>query len=167
MPPQSIYITRSTEEYAKSYNQTVNSVIREQKYLVSIKEFSLEDTTNHLKLICDNNFPQYFLLENNIVIGWCDIIPRSITGYKHVGLLGMGLLSKFRGKGYGKILAEKTIEHATHITKLEKVELVVFESNIIAYKLYKKLGFFEEGKRLKTRKINGQYDNEILMGKFL
>jgi RimJ/RimL family protein N-acetyltransferase len=167
MLPPSITITRSKEEQAELYNKVVNSVVREQKYLAVTEDFSLETTKNFLKVMCENNLPQYVLIENNIIIGWCDIIPKIMTGYKHVGSFGMGLAQEFRGKGYGKILAEKTLHHAKEITKLEKVELVVFESNINACKLYKKLGFFEEGKKIKTRKINGQYDNEILMGKFL
>ena len=167
MLPQSITITRSKEEHAELYNKVVNAVVREKKYLLSVEEFSLESTKNFLKFICDNDLPQYFLIENNIIVGCCDIITKTIIGYEHVGVLGMLLAPEFRGKGYGKILAEKTLDHAKNITKLEKVELEVFESNINAYKLYKKLGFFEEGKRIKTRKINGQYDNHILMGKFL
>ena len=165
--PESITITRSKEEHAESYNKAVNTVIREQKYLMAVEEFSLESTKSLLKTICENDLPQYFLIEDNIVIGCCDILPKTITGYKHAGTFGIVLLPKIRGKGYGKILAEKTLDHAKNITKLEKVELVVFESNVNAYKLYKKLGFFEEGKKIKTRKINEQYDNEILMGKFL
>ncbi len=50
---------------------------------------------------------------------------------------------------------------------LEKVELEVFESNLPAVRFYKKMGFRVEGRRVKSRKLDGVYDNIILMGKFI
>ena len=69
--------------------------------------------------------------------------------------------------GGGKTtLIEKTIEHAKAIG-LEKVELEVFESNKIAIGFYNKYGFKEEGLLIKSRKLDGKYDNVVVMGYFL
>jgi hypothetical protein len=64
-------------------------------------------------------------------------------------------------------LLERAIEHAKAINGIEKVELEVFESNENALKFYQKHGFFQEGRRVKSRKLDGQYDNIILMGRFI
>ena len=47
------------------------------------------------------------------------------------------------------------------------MELEVFESNLPAVRLYMKMGFSVEGRRVKARKLEGVYDNIILMGAFI
>ena len=160
-------IIYSAITYLESFNKAVDSVARERKYLATVNGFTMDETKNFVNYVINNNYAQYFIIYENVVKGWCDIIPKSIPEFSHVGVLGMGILPEYRGRGLGKILLAKTINHAKEINKLEKIELVVFESNINAIKLYKEFGFFEEGKRLKARKIDGKYDNELLMGKFL
>ena len=160
-------IIYSAITYLESFNKAVDSVARERKYLATVNGFTMDETKNFVNYVINNNYAQYFIIYENEVRGWCDIIPKSIPEFSHVGVLGIGILPEYRGWGLGKKLLAKTINHAKDINKLEKIELVVFESNINAIKLYKEFGFFEEGKRLKARKIDGKYDNELLMGKFL
>jgi len=79
----------------------------------------------------------------------------------------MGLLPSWRGKGFGTQLLIRSIEHAKVINNIEKVELEVVESNHTAVRFYKKMGFSIEGRRVKSRKLDGVYDSIILMGKFI
>lgn len=160
-------IRYSAMTYSESFNKAVDSVAKERKYLATVNGFPLDGTKDFINFVIKNNYAQYFIIYENEVKGWCDIIPKSIPEFSHVGVLGMGILPEYRGRGLGKKILDKTINHVKKINKLEKIELVVFESNINAIKLYKEFGFFEEGKRLKARKIDGKYDNELLMGKFL
>lgn len=154
-------------KYVESFNRAVDIVARERKYLATVEGFPLDGTIQFVTSIIENNYAQYLLIFDNEVKGWCDIIPKSIPEFSHVGVLGMGLLPEYRGKGFGQQLIEITLQHVNNNSKIEKVELNVFESNENAIKLYRKFGFFEEGKRLKSRKNDGMYDNEILMGKFI
>lgn len=165
--PEKPVIKYSSEEYTESYNIAVDSVAREEKFLATIEGFPIESTIGFIQFVLKNNYAQYFLVVEKEVKGWCDIIPKPIPEFSHVGVLGMGLLPDYRGKGFGRMILEKTIEHAKNINKLEKIELNVYESNEEAIKLYKKMGFFEEGKRTKSRKLNGKYDNEIFFGLLL
>lgn len=57
----------------------------------------------------------------------------------HVVSLGMGILKPYRGKGYGKKLLKKVIDHAWS-QGLKRLELEVFSDNDIAISLYKKMG---------------------------
>ena len=159
-------IQKTTTEFAESYCKAVDTVASERKYLGSTTGFPLEKTIDFVKFIVNQNLSQYFAIENGEVVGWCDIIPKGYEGLTHVGVLGMGVMKAYRGKGIGTQLLEKAIEHAKQ-NGIEKVELDVYESNLAAIALYEKLGFTLEGKRVKGRKLDGQYDNIVLMGKFI
>lgn len=159
-------IQQATTEFAESYCKAVDTVARERKYLGSTSGFPLERTIEFVKFIVSNNLSQYFAIENGEVVGWCDILPKSYEGLTHVGVLGMGILKTYRGKGLGTQLLEKAVEHAK-LNGIEKVELDVYESNLGAIALYEKLGFTMEGNRIRGRKLDGEYDNIVLMGKFI
>jgi len=159
-------IQKTTTEFAESYCKAVDTVARERKYLGSTTGFPLESTNEFVKFIVSQNLSQYFAIENGEVVGWCDILPKSYEGLTHVGVLGMGVIKAYRGKGFGTQLLEKAIEHAKQ-NGIEKVELDVFESNTGAVVLYEKMGFIVEGKRVQSRKLDGNYDNIVLMGKFI
>lgn len=163
----SIEIVYTNDRYSEGYNKAVDAVARERKYLATTSGFPLEGSKWYINHMVQNNYPQYFLLSHKNVIGWCDITPKDIPEFSHVGNLGMGILQTYRGKGLGKLLLLRTIEHAKEMNHLEKIELSVFESNTNAIKLYQSLGFENEGKRMKSRKIDNEYDNEIEMGMFL
>jgi ribosomal protein S18 acetylase RimI-like enzyme len=77
----------------------------------------------------------------------------------------MGVLSQYRQKGIGGKLLELTAEHAGNKNHIEKIELEVFKSNKAAVDFFLKNGFNIEGERVKSRKLDGQYDNSVLMGK--
>ncbi len=163
----SLNIVYTDLSYAESFCAAVDLVAKERKYLASTSGFPLETTKSFVESIIDNNFAQYFAIQNGNVVGWCDVLPKPFEGLNHVGTLGMGVLSKYRGKGIGKQLLQTAIHHAHTKNSIEKVELEVFSSNTSAVELYKKYGFVIEGERVKARKLDGQYDNILLMGKFI
>jgi RimJ/RimL family protein N-acetyltransferase len=74
----------------------------------------------------------------------------------------MGLLPGYRGRGIGRRLMEEAIARAWH-AGLERIELEVFASNAPARALYEKLGFVTEGVRRRARKLDGAYDDNVLM----
>lgn len=153
--------------YAVSYGAAVDAVARERKYLGSTEGFPPESTLAFVRNIEENNFAQYYALEGERVIGWCDIIPKSFEGMRHVGVLGMGVLATYRNMGIGKKLLVLAIKHARQHNGIEKVELEVFKTNVDAIRLYEKFGFRHEGTRVKGRKLDGVYDDIVLMGKEL
>lgn len=153
--------------YADSYCKAVDTVARERKYLGSTEGFPPESSFAFVRTIIENNYAQYVTIENNQVIGWCDIIPKSYEGLRHVGVVGMGVLAGYRGQGIGSRLLATALQHAREVSLLEKIELEVFESNSAAIALYKKYDFEIEGQREKGRKLDGCYDNIILMRKYL
>ena len=96
------------------------------------------------------------------VVGWCDIVPDGREGFRHGGRLGLGVHPDFRDRGIGSRLLEAALGRADEIG-LERVDLEVFASNEGAIRLYERYGFVQEGVRRRVRKIDGRYDDNVLM----
>ena len=63
---------------------------------------------------------------------------------------------------------ETVIEWASEHRLIEKIGLGVFANNITAINLYKKLGFVEEGRKIREIKIGpNRYVDSVLMYKFI
>ncbi|UCE15441.1 MAG: GNAT family N-acetyltransferase [Candidatus Bathyarchaeota archaeon] len=80
----------------------------------------------------------------------------------HVGVLGIGITSRFRGIGIGTFIMETLIEESKK-AGLKILVLNVFDTNDIAKKLYKKIGFKEAGKIPKGIRKNGRYIDLVRM----
>ncbi len=61
-------------------------------------------------------------------------------------MLGISLLEDFRGKGYGGEAINWVLDWAFRTAGLHRVNLVAFSYNTNALKLYRKLGFVDEGR---------------------
>lgn len=155
-----------TESLFKSFHHTLDQVAKEEIYIEMIEAKSFEDVASFQKLLITNNWPVYYAVSDKQVVGWIDITPSPNPRMAHRGFLGMGLLKKFRGKGLGTQLMQKSLAHAKDIG-LEKIELSVYSENISAIKLYKKCGFQEMGSIKHYRKFKGRYFDTIEMELFL
>jgi RimJ/RimL family protein N-acetyltransferase len=83
------------------------------------------------------------------------------------GEIGMMVAKDWRGRGVGTALMEAAIAYARD-QGLHKLSLDVFPHNEAAIGLYKKLGFVEEGRRVKQyRRRNGELWDGIEMGLLL
>lgn len=103
------------------------------------------------------------------IVGACNLTPRGggrVVKTRHVVQLGMAILSGWRGIGIGNAMMEYMIDWARK-KRYEKISLSVFSINEPAIDLYKKFGFEIEGVKRKEFKIEGEYVDEVCMGKFL
>jgi len=144
------------------YRSALDSVVSEKKYLLTVQTPTLEDTDRFIRRNIKNNYAQYVALVEDKIVGWADIIPHEKELIKHVGLLGIGVISEYRGKGIGKELLIHTINHARE-TGLQRLELEVFANNVAAIELYKQLGFEQEGIKRNARYINDRYEDVCIM----
>lgn len=100
------------------------------------------------------------------IVGSATLDRSDLKKLEHNVTFGITILKENCGLGIGSILMEKVIEW-TKSEGVEKIELEVFENNISAMKLYKKFGFFEEGRRKKMIKTDEGYLDMIIMGRFI
>ena len=86
----------------------------------------------------------------------------------HRGNLSMAVVKEWRGRGVGTALLRAILEWAESSSFIEKVCLEVFATNSAAIGLYKKLGFIEEGRRVKDIKRGpDDYVDTVMMYRFV
>lgn len=139
---------------------------RERRFLAFLEAWPLEKTTEYIRASLDRGDVRVVAVVGSKVLRWCDISPISFEGLDHVGRLFMGVLKEYRGRGIGLSLLRQALKMAQE-RGLEKVELEVFASNIPAIGLYEKEGFEVEGRKRRARKLDGMYEDIIVMGLFL
>lgn len=102
------------------------------------------------------------------LVGLADINCQEKSRLRHVGSIGISILSGYRGLGLGTAMMQSLIEWARNHTGLEKLILSVHSNNTVAHRLYEKLGFQEEGRRIRQMKFaDGSYTDDICMARFV
>lgn len=157
-----INIQPITVEDFESFHACLDSVARERKFLGYVQAPSLKKTRDWLQAEMEEGAIRLVALDDTRVVGWCDIAVSRNEGFTHAGRLGMGILREYRGQRLGSRLLEAALSSAKE-GGLERVGLDVFASNTPAIKLYEKFGFQHEGRKRKARKLDGVYDDIILM----
>jgi RimJ/RimL family protein N-acetyltransferase len=86
----------------------------------------------------------------------------------HRGSLGIAVVKQWRGQGVGTALLQTLLQWAATNPLIEKVCLEVFATNARAIRLYKTLGFLEEGLRPKEIKLGpARYVDTVAMFRFV
>jgi RimJ/RimL family protein N-acetyltransferase len=157
-----VAIARIAPEHIEGFYKVVDFVARERKYLAFLEAPPLASTSQFVMNNISRGYPQFVAIADEKVVGWCDIIPKDRPVRVHGGVLGMGLLPPFRGRGNGTALVNATLNEAWRQT-LVRVELTVHADNARAIALYKKVGFETEGILRDAVRIDGRYKDLILM----
>lgn len=86
----------------------------------------------------------------------------------HRGTFGIAVVKEWRGRGVGAALLQEFLKWAESSPGIEKVCLEVFATNANAIRLYRKLGFVEEGRRIKDIKRGpDDYVDTVTMVRFV
>ena len=148
------------------FRACVGAVMSERKYLAYLEPFSFTHTAAFVAENLERGNPQIVAEDAGEIVGWCDVRRETIPTYAHEGMLGMGLLPDYRGRGLGERLMRATLEAARR-AGFERVSLSVYSSNTRAAALYRKMGFVHEGTRVRGRKVDGVYDDIHMMAYFV
>ena len=161
-------VPTDSDALVEGFHHCVDAVARERRYLGLIEGPPLEQSRAFVKGVLSGGGVHVVAVEEegHDVVGWCDIGRNPREGFRHVGRLGIGLLPAFRGRGLGARLAAAAIA-AARSRGVERIELEVFASNARAIALYERLGFVREGVKRRARKLDGEYDDDVMMALLL
>lgn len=96
------------------------------------------------------------IFEDNNIIGHIELIGNSMQALQHRAKLGMGIETKFRSQGYGRLLMETALTWAKSQNFLSWIDLDVFAHNKVALKLYNSFGFTPVGKTIDRLRVDNQ-----------
>ena len=111
------------------------------------------------KNLIEGNLIYYVAIEDLKIVGYCIVKKAEIPNSElsHVGILSIHIAHNYRNMGVGSELLKYTLNKC--INKFDIIGLSVFSNNIIAKRLYKKMGFKRWGIAPGYIKRNGQYTN--------
>jgi ribosomal protein S18 acetylase RimI-like enzyme len=147
-----------SERTINGLHRALGVVARERKYLALTDAPPLAVMAAFSAMLARNGAPQLVALDGKQVIGWADLRPHDEGLARHVGVLGMGLLPDYRGRGIGRRLLDELLRRSP----FERVELSVFADNTAAIALYEKAGFVRECVKRRAVKLDG-YKDLVLM----
>lgn len=103
---------------------------------------------------------------NGAIVGEIHAYPLEANVFSHVlGNLTLGVSPAHQGRGVAKLLMDALLRQVRHChPHIERVELIVRESNLRAIRLYRHFGFFIEGHlERRIRSVGGGYEADVAM----
>lgn len=101
---------------------------------------------------------------DNQIAGLLFFVPNTRLKNAHTGEFGITVHPGYQQSGIGRQLIENVLLWAKENAAIEKVYLQVFATNGPAIKLYKSLGFTEEGRHINAiKQLSGEYVDILQM----
>ncbi|MEB9465008.1 GNAT family protein [Bacillus cereus] len=169
---KTIIIREAKERDAERILDSASKALINAPYMLStvedVKKVRIDAIQKTLKAYHENpNYVQFIAEVDGKLVGAIDFKNGNKEKINHQGAFAMTILPEYRNYGIGRALLETLINWAKNNSKIEKVCLEVMEDNLGAIQLYKNLGFFEEGRKAKGVKLDGSYQDLILMALFV
>jgi len=80
----SLTIIPTTEAYFEGLRQALDTVAREKRFLVFTQAPPPEESFTFFRNIVENDLCQFIALKDDVVVGWCDILPTHGEARAHV-----------------------------------------------------------------------------------
>ena len=140
----------------------LDSVAREQRYLAFLQAPPEAEAYAFFQNIVECDLCQFVAIQENTVVGWCDVLPTHGEARAHIGILGIGLLRHARHQGIGAQLMAAAIAKAVE-KNLSRIELTVRTDNLNAKALYERFGFKVEGIQPRAFCVDKQFFDAYMM----
>ncbi len=164
--PAGFRIRPSRVEDAEGIQRCLDAVARERRHIAMLEAPPLEQVRSFVEAIAAGAGVQFVALQDEAVVGWCDVLRNPRSGFRHSAALGMGLLAPVRGRGIGRALLAAVLE-GVRPQGLQRIELEVYAANRPAIALYEHFGFAREGVKQAGRVLDGEPADILCMALLL
>ncbi|HAA53409.1 MAG TPA: hypothetical protein DCE42_01555 [Myxococcales bacterium] len=125
---------------------------------------TIEDEIQFLKVTYSKpNSAVFLAFEGPTLAGMLDFHTHNPKQMTHTGEFGLTVSPDFRNQGLGTTMLHYLVDWAQKHPPLRRLELGVFSNNPDAYRLYKRFGFVEEGRKIGAVLVEDEYIDLILM----
>ncbi len=162
--PANVEIVPFGRAHLAGFHAAVDSVAKERRYLAMLEAPSFSRTR---RLVLDSlkaGAVHVVAVADGEVIGWCDLRPKTAPTLRHSAVLGMGIVTAFRGRGIGSRMLAATLELAP-VRGIQRAELIVRSDNVAAIRLYRRFGFADEGTCRCYLRVDGVDYDALLMAR--
>lgn len=147
-------------------------VVGEGEFFIAVAaEYNktIEEQRDQICSIIENERETMYVADiDGQIVGLIVLSSQNRKRLSHTGSISMMIKKEYRNMGVGKLLLLKLLAWTEQHPLLEKVCLGVFSTNHRAIALYKKMGFVEEGRKVREFKLgDNEYVDDILMYKFV
>lgn len=108
----------------------------------------------------------FVALDGNALVGYMSIILAKFKKFSGNAYITLSVRASHRGRGIGTRLLEAA-EAFGRERGIRRLELEVFAKNENAVRLYERRGYEIEGRRKKAVEDGGEFDDVLLMAKFI
>lgn len=158
--------SEDAEKYMNLYSK-LDEETTFRLYEPNERKVSLTEQVAEIENIINNNNSTIIVAEDgDELVGYLSAFGRNQNRVKHTVTIGIAILQSHVGKGIGTMLF-KELEIWAKAHNKHRLELTVMENNPSAYKLYRKMGFEDEGIKKDSLFVNGEYINDIYMSKLI
>jgi len=159
-------------EDAEAVLDIQREVVTEKDYFIAVAEEFNKTAEEHqewIRKIFEHERETMLVAEvDNKVVGWIVFRSQERKRMHHTGSFAIMLQKNYRNQGIGKLLIHELLSWAEQHPVIEKVSLGTFSTNTRAIELYKKLGFVEEGRKIREFKFSdNEYVDDVLMYKLV
>jgi ribosomal protein S18 acetylase RimI-like enzyme len=146
------------------FRAALDAVARERRFLALAEAPPLAKVRRFVLNSLRDGATHFVAIDQDTVVGWCDVRPKSQEALRHSGVLGMGVLGGYRGNGVGRQLLGATLDVAL-AGGLSRIELIVRADNAPAIALYHRFGFDTEGTCRQYMRVDGVWFDALLMAR--
>ena len=163
-----ITIRRATLDDAAGIVAIWQAIVAEKIYSAVDDPFTVERERDYLRSLAAREGAFVAETADQQIVGFqsLDQWTTLFRSMGHVGQLGTFILREWRGRGVGRQLAAHTIAFARSVG-YEKLVIYVRAANTGARAFYAGLGFVPCGRLTRQVRIDGAYDDEMVMEMFL
>ncbi|MDJ0974304.1 MAG: GNAT family protein [Planctomycetota bacterium] len=128
---------------------------------------TLEQMGERLRSLAQSDHRALLLLEQDEeIVGFVLVLGDRRKQVRHRGYIVIGVVQAHCGRGHGRALMEAAEAWARE-HDMTRLTLTVMAHNERAIKLYERVGFEREGLLRRSLRVDGEYVDEIAMGKLL
>jgi RimJ/RimL family protein N-acetyltransferase len=142
-------IRQAKIEEAKEYLDLRIQVDKDSEHMLFAPGERLAEVDNQKRilerLLSNDNSNVWVVEENGKLIGFLEAQGGNLLKTRHKVFIVIGIDKDYRGKGLGTELFQ-TLTDWAKLKKIHRLELTVFADNEVGIKLYKRMGFVEEGR---------------------
>lgn len=131
--------------------------------LGDVRMIGIEDQRDWFERVRRNPSRRYYVLCTDSIPFLGVVRTDEIDHLNRSMRVGGDILPEYWGKGYGTQMFALLEEYCFNVLNMNRLWLLVLDSNVAARRLYAKAGFREEGRMRQALFRNGRYEDYVMM----